>query len=117
MVFALLCAAIVWNLGTWYFGLPSSSSHTLVGSIIGVGLTNQLLATHAHGTSGVDWAQAIGIGQSLFVFANHRVRRGCTAAAGREMADPRARPVSRAGRAAAAAFLGPIPVCADLHRR
>src|SRR5712672_1652060 len=61
MVFALLCAAIVWNLGTWYFGLPSSSSHTLVGSIIGVGLTNQLLAAHAHGTSGVDWAQAIGI--------------------------------------------------------
>src|SRR5947209_8028790 len=65
MVFALLCAAIVWNLGTWYFGLPSSSSHTLVGSIIGVGLTNQLLASHAHGTSGVDWAQAIGVGQSL----------------------------------------------------
>src|SRR6266480_1927708 len=65
MVFALLIAAIVWNLGTWYFGLPSSSSHTLVGSIIGVGLTNQLLATHAHGTSGVDWAQAIEIGQSL----------------------------------------------------
>jgi PiT family inorganic phosphate transporter len=65
MVFALLCAAIVWNLGTWYFGLPSSSSHTLIGSIIGVGLTNQLLAAHAHGTSGVDWGQAIGIGQSL----------------------------------------------------
>src|SRR5207248_11087812 len=42
-----------------------SSSHTLVGSIIGVGLTNQLLAAHAHGTSGVDWAQAIGVGQSL----------------------------------------------------
>ena len=55
MVFALLCAAIVWNLGTWYFGLPSSSSHTLVGSIIGVGLTNQLLAAHAHGTDGVQF--------------------------------------------------------------
>ena len=44
MVFALLIAAILWNLGTWYFGLPSSSSHTLIGSIIGVGLMNQLMA-------------------------------------------------------------------------
>lgn len=64
MVFALLIAAIVWNTGTWYFGLPSSSSHTLVGSIIGVGLMNQLL----HGpsaTSGVDWSQALGVGKSL----------------------------------------------------
>jgi PiT family inorganic phosphate transporter len=41
MVFALLIAAIIWNLGTWYFGLPASSSHTLIGSIIGVGLMNQ----------------------------------------------------------------------------
>src|SRR5215472_16044513 len=41
MVFALLTAAIIWNLGTWYFGLPSSSSHTLIGSIIGVGIANQ----------------------------------------------------------------------------
>ena len=40
MVFALLIAAILWNLGTWYFGLPSSSSHPLIGSIIGVGLMN-----------------------------------------------------------------------------
>ena len=44
MVFALLVAAIIWNLGTWYFGLPSSSSHTLIGSIIGVGLANQLMS-------------------------------------------------------------------------
>ena len=44
MVFALLAAAIIWNLGTWYFGLPSSSSHTLIGSIIGVGLANQLMS-------------------------------------------------------------------------
>jgi PiT family inorganic phosphate transporter len=65
MVFALLLAAIIWNLGTWYFGLPSSSSHTLIGSIIGVGLMNQLMATSASGTSGVDWAQATKIGQAL----------------------------------------------------
>jgi PiT family inorganic phosphate transporter len=66
MVFALLTAAIIWNLGTWYFGLPSSSSHTLVGSVIGVGLMNQLLAVHT-ATSGVDWKQAGSIGKSLLV--------------------------------------------------
>ncbi|MGP1946650.1 MAG: inorganic phosphate transporter, partial [Arsenophonus sp. ER-LPS3-MAG3] len=40
MVFSMLLAAIIWNFGTWYFGLPASSSHTLIGAIIGVGLTN-----------------------------------------------------------------------------
>jgi len=64
MVFALLIAAIIWNLGTWYFGLPNSSSHTLIGSIIGVGLMNQILSG-ASGTSGVDWSQAAGIGRAL----------------------------------------------------
>jgi hypothetical protein len=38
MVFALLIAPMIWNVGTWYFGLPASSSHTLIGSIIGVGI-------------------------------------------------------------------------------
>ena len=66
MVFALLVAAILWNLGTWYFGLPASSSHTLIGSIIGVGIANQLMAART-GTSGVDWAQATKIGQSLLL--------------------------------------------------
>jgi PiT family inorganic phosphate transporter len=42
MVFALLAAAILWNLGTWYFGLPASSSHTLIGSIVGVGFVTTL---------------------------------------------------------------------------
>src|SRR6202167_664122 len=65
MVFALLIAAILWNLGTWYFGLPSSSSHTLIGSIMGVGLMNQLMASSGSGTSGVDWGQATKIGESL----------------------------------------------------
>ena len=45
MIFALLIAAICWNLGTWFLGLPASSSHTLVGSIIGVGLANQIMDT------------------------------------------------------------------------
>jgi len=65
MVFALLVAAIIWNLGTWYMGLPASSSHTLIGSIIGVGLANQLLAAGGSATSGVDWTQAANIGKSL----------------------------------------------------
>jgi PiT family inorganic phosphate transporter len=58
MIFALLLAAVTWNLGTWYFGLPNSSSHALIGSILGVGLANQLLSTAPSGTSGVDWSQA-----------------------------------------------------------
>ncbi len=67
MVFALLVAAIIWNLGTWWFGLPSSSSHTLIGSIIGVGLANQAMSPAGSGTSGVDWAQAGNIGKSLIL--------------------------------------------------
>ncbi len=66
MVFALLVAAILWNLGTWWFGLPASSSHTLIGSIIGVGIANQLMAART-GTSGVDWVQAATIGKSLLM--------------------------------------------------
>lgn len=66
MVFALLIAAIIWNVGTWYFGLPASSSHTLIGSIMGVGITNALLRGRS-GTSGVDWSQAIGIGKALLL--------------------------------------------------
>ena len=66
MVFALLVSAIIWNLGTWYFGLPASSSHTLIGSVIGVGIANQILAGK-NGTSGVDWGQAANIGKSLLL--------------------------------------------------
>ena len=66
MVFALLIAAIIWNLGTWWLGLPASSSHTLIGSIIGVGVANALM--HGRdGTSGVDWSQAAKIGYSLLL--------------------------------------------------
>jgi PiT family inorganic phosphate transporter len=66
MVFALLIAAIIWNVGTWYFGLPASSSHTLIGSIMGVGITNALLRGR-DGTSGVDWSQAAGIAKALLL--------------------------------------------------
>ena len=66
MVFALLIAAIIWNLGTWYFGLPASSSHTLIGSIIGVGIANALMRGR-DGTSGVDWSKATEIGYALLL--------------------------------------------------
>ncbi|HTW80736.1 MAG TPA: inorganic phosphate transporter [Terracidiphilus sp.] len=66
MVFALLIAAILWNLGTWWLGLPASSSHTMVGSIIGVGVANQLMNI-GQGTSGVDWTQATKVFQVLLI--------------------------------------------------
>ena len=64
MVFSLLAAAITWNLGTWYFGIPASSSHTLIGSILGVGLANALINDIPLG-DGVNWQKAVDIGASL----------------------------------------------------
>jgi PiT family inorganic phosphate transporter len=57
MVFALLISAIIWNLGTWYLGLPASSSHTLIGSIVGVGLMNSLISPNEAFGEGVNWAK------------------------------------------------------------
>jgi PiT family inorganic phosphate transporter len=67
MVFALLLSAIIWNLGTWYLGLPASSSHTLIGAIMGVGLANSMLQPgHVFG-EGVNWGNAKNVGLSLLV--------------------------------------------------
>jgi inorganic phosphate transporter, PiT family len=66
MVFALLFAAIIWNLGTWWLGLPASSSHTLIGSIVGVGVANALMRGR-DGTAGVDWHQAANVGYALLL--------------------------------------------------
>jgi len=66
MVFALLISAIVWNLGTWYLGLPASSSHTLIGSIMGVGLMNSIMNSGGW-LVGINWAQAQKIGLSLLI--------------------------------------------------
>jgi phosphate/sulfate permease len=66
MVLALLTAAILWNLGTWWLGLPSSSSHTLIGAIVGVGLANSMLPGHVFG-AGVNWHKVQEIGLSLVV--------------------------------------------------
>lgn len=66
MVFSLLAAAITWNLGTWYFGIPASSSHTLIGAILGVGMGNALI-TEVSLADGVNWQKAIDIAVSLVV--------------------------------------------------
>ncbi|MDK2123338.1 inorganic phosphate transporter [Chitinimonas sp. DQS-5] len=66
MVFSLLAAAILWNFGTWYFGIPASSSHTLIGSILGVGLTNAVL-TGVPVAEGINWKKATDIMISLVV--------------------------------------------------
>lgn len=64
MVVSLLVAALIWNLGTWYLGIPASSSHTLIGSILGVGLANALLTDHSL-IDGVNWEKALGVFESL----------------------------------------------------
>ena len=66
MVFSLLISAIVWNLGTWYLGLPASSSHTLIGSIMGVGMMNSMMNTGGL-MGGVNWAKAQDVGLTLLV--------------------------------------------------
>jgi inorganic phosphate transporter, PiT family len=65
MIFALLLSAISWNLLTWWFGIPNSSSHALIGSVIGVGIANQLMAPPDHRTAGVQWDAAIGVLKGL----------------------------------------------------
>lgn len=59
MTFAVLLAAVIWNLGTWYYGIPASSSHTLIGAIIGVGIV--------HSVQGVHWEKAGQVGLSLIL--------------------------------------------------
>ncbi len=66
MVFALLVAAIIWNLATWWRGLPASSSHTMIGSILGVGVANQLMQGNS-GTAGVDWEQVVKVFKALLI--------------------------------------------------
>jgi phosphate/sulfate permease len=67
LAFSMLLTAIAWNLGTWYFGIPASSSHTLIGSIIGIGVGYALLPENNKGLSTVNWDKAIEIGQALLL--------------------------------------------------
>ncbi|HEY0256438.1 MAG TPA: anion permease, partial [Candidatus Methylacidiphilales bacterium] len=63
MIFALLISAILWNVGTWYLGLPASSSHTLIGSIMGVGVANSMMAGNGW-MAGINWPKA----QEIFTY-------------------------------------------------
>jgi phosphate/sulfate permease len=65
LALSMLLSAIIWNLATWYFGIPASSSHTLIGSIIGVGVGYALLPENNKGMSTVNWDKAVEIGQAL----------------------------------------------------
>jgi phosphate/sulfate permease len=67
LALSMLLSAIIWNLGTWYFGIPASSSHTLIGSIIGIGVGYALLPENNKGLSTVNWDKAIEIGQALLL--------------------------------------------------
>jgi len=66
MVFSMLISAIIWNVGTWYIGLPASSSHALIGSILGVGLMNSLMHSGSL-ASGINWAKASDVGLALLI--------------------------------------------------
>jgi len=63
MVLAILVTAIIWNLGTWYFGIPCSSSHTMIGALLGGGFA----FFSVHGGAGPNWDKAKDVGMSLLV--------------------------------------------------
>jgi PiT family inorganic phosphate transporter len=63
LVLGILLSGIIWNLGTWYFGIPCSSSHTLIGSILGGGVVFLMI----HGGAGPNWVKASEIGLSLLI--------------------------------------------------
>src|SRR5882672_9434339 len=67
MIMALLLSAIIWNVGTWYLGLPASSSHTLIGSIVGVGLMNSLLSPDSAFGDGVNWTKVADTVKALVI--------------------------------------------------
>ena len=116
MVFAMLIAAIIWNLGTWWLGLPASSSHTLIGSIIGVGVANALMRGR-DGTSGVDWGKATEIGYALLISPARRLRLRGRSAAHHEIPDQGPVPLFRAEGQRRAAGLDPRPADFHLGRR
>ena len=105
MIFALLIAAIVWNLGTWAIGIPNSSSHALIGSIMGVGIANQLMAPAGQATSGVDWDQALNVAQALLFSPLMGFVFSAAAAAGDEIPHPRAEALRGAQKRRAAALV------------
>ncbi|MFZ4474410.1 MAG: inorganic phosphate transporter [Saprospiraceae bacterium] len=63
LVLAVLLSAIIWNLGTWYYGIPCSSSHTLIGALLGAGFAFSTIYKDAK----VNWSKAGEIGSSLLI--------------------------------------------------
>ena len=114
MVFALLISAIIWNLGTWWLGIPASSSHTLIGSIVGVGVANAIIRGQ-NGTAGVDWDQVTKVGEALLVLAAVRLCPLGAAAARDEGRHPRAGALHRPDDQQAAVDLDPRAADPHLH--
>ena len=113
----LLLAAILWNLGTWYFGLPSSSSHTLIGSIIGVGIASQFMSPKS-ATSGVDAGRRHATSaRRCSLSPRHRVRLRRRAAPAPEVRHPEQEPLSGSRGDQAAAVLDPRLADAHVHGR
>jgi inorganic phosphate transporter, PiT family len=64
MLVSLFAAALIWNVGTWWFGLPNSSSHCLIGSLIGIAIGNVFVRARSL-SEGVHWAQLWKVLESL----------------------------------------------------
>ena len=116
MVFALLLSAIIWNLGTWYLGLPASSSHTLIGAIMGVGLANAWLNTRTFG-EGINWAKASEVGMSLLVSPIVGFVCAARPAPVVQAVNQKKRPVHGSRKGHRAAVVDSRPAGPDLHGR
>ena len=117
MIFALLLAAVVWNLATWFVGIPNSSTHCLIGSILGVGLANQLMTPKGRiATSGVEWGQAIEVSEAALLQPDDRLCRRGDLAAGAEALPEERQALEGAGRRQAAALGHPFSAHLHLHR-
>ncbi len=117
MVFALLIAAILWNLATWWFGIPSSSSHTLIGSIIGVGVANAHDARARAARRASTGRKATEIGQALLFSPLIGFGLAALLFLAHEGADPQQGALSGAQGRRAAALVDPRPADLHLHRR
>ena len=116
MVFALLIAAIIWNFGTWYLGIPNSSSHSLIGSIIGVGLMNQIVVGPAAAPAASTGARRVGVIKSLLFSPLVGFVLAAAVAAAREVADQDPGALQGARGQSAAAVVDSRPADPDLHR-
>lgn len=81
MLVALFVSALVWNVGTWWLGIPNSSSHALIGSLIGIAIANSMMHARGFG-SGVDWGQIWSVLSSLLFspIVGFRARFDCVQA-------------------------------------